>query len=212
MHKSWKIPKDKFERDAKSAGHRHNRLEDQVRHTRRGQQHSRTPSKIARRRPQNSRLPQGVGMRSWGRLQRPGGWSRSVLSSQGGLFKFEAVRKIRDLAMSEHSIELEQLASRVASAMYVEVSNGDDPFAEVKGIDQRHDREVGRKGDGGCQPEGVLRQGVLGELRQEGEQIGPARETQFFNRQKVCAAQKGGCRIAASTERARSLASCNDEA
>ena len=45
----------------------------------------------------------------------------------------------------------------------------------MKGIDQRHDREVGRKGIGG----------VLRELRQEGEQIGRARETQFFNRQKT---------------------------
>ena len=70
MHKSWKIPKDKFERDAKSAGHRHNRLEDQVRHTRRGQQHSQTLDKIARRRPQNSRLPKGVGVRSGRRLQK----------------------------------------------------------------------------------------------------------------------------------------------
>ena len=27
MHKSWNFPKDRFERDAKSVGHRHNRLE-----------------------------------------------------------------------------------------------------------------------------------------------------------------------------------------
>ena len=87
------------------------------------------------------RLPQGVGVRSWGRLQRPG----------GGLARFchcrEAcsdARKIRDLAMSEHSIELGQLVSRVA-AMYVEVSDGVDPFAEEKGIDQRQDRECGGK-------------------------------------------------------------------
>ena len=44
-----------------------------------------------------------------GACKRPGVWSRSVLSWHGGLFKFEAVRKIRDLTMSEHSIE--QLAS-----------------------------------------------------------------------------------------------------
>ena len=54
--------------------------------------------------------------------------SRLVLSLLGGMFKFEAVRKIRDFAMSEDSIELEQLASRVASAMHAEVSNGDDFF------------------------------------------------------------------------------------
>ena len=57
--------------------------------------------------------------------------SRSVLSSQGGLFKFEAVRKIR----GEHLLELEQLASLVASVLHAEVSNGDDPFfAKVKGL------------------------------------------------------------------------------
>ena len=133
MHKSWKIPKDKFEQDAKSAGTRHNRLEDQVRHTRRGQRHSQTPSKIARRRPRNSRLPQGVGVRSWRRLQRPGGWSRSILSWQGGRFKFEAVRKFRDLALNEHSTGLEHLASRVASTMYVEVSHGDDSLFFCQG-------------------------------------------------------------------------------
>jgi len=60
--------------------------------------------------------------------------SRSVLSSRGGLAKFEAVRKIRELAKSEHSLELAQLASRVASAMHAESSNGDDPFAKVKGL------------------------------------------------------------------------------
>lgn len=52
--------------------------------------------------------------------------SRMVL--QGGLLTFEAVRKIRNLAKSEHLVELEQLASRVASAMHAEVSNGDDLF------------------------------------------------------------------------------------
>merc|ERR1712136_434777 len=60
--------------------------------------------------------------------------SRSVLSLRGGLAKFEAVRKIRELAKSEHSLELAQLASRVASAMHDETSNGDDPFAKVKGL------------------------------------------------------------------------------
>ena len=51
--------------------------------------------------------------------------SRSVLSSRGGLAKFGAVRKIRELAKSEHSLELAQLASRVASAMHAETSTGD---------------------------------------------------------------------------------------
>ena len=57
-----------------------------------------------------------------------------MLSSRGGSAKFEAVRKIRELAKSEHSIELAQLASRVASAMHAETSNGDDLFAKVKGL------------------------------------------------------------------------------
>ena len=35
---------------------------------------------------------------------------------------------------SENSIELVQIASRVASAMYAETSYGDDPFAKVKGL------------------------------------------------------------------------------
>ena len=54
---------------------------------------------------------------------------RSVLSSHEGR-KFEAVRKIRELAKSEHSLELAQLASRVGSAMHADSSNGDDPFAK----------------------------------------------------------------------------------
>ena len=60
--------------------------------------------------------------------------SRSVLSSRKGRPKFEAVRKIRKLAKSEHSLELAQLASRVDHAMHAESSNGDDPFAKVKSL------------------------------------------------------------------------------
>ena len=93
--------------------------------------------------------------------------SRSVLSIEGELSRFEAVRKIR----REHSLELELLASRVASAVHAEGSNGDDLFFQGKGVDQRHDREVGRKGFGGCQPEGVRRQGALGDPRQEGDKM-----------------------------------------
>ena len=51
--------------------------------------------------------------------------SRSVLSPSGGLTKFEAVWKTKELAKSEHSLELAQLASRVASAMHAETSTGD---------------------------------------------------------------------------------------
>ena len=52
--------------------------------------------------------------------------NRSVLSSRGGL--------ARELTKSKHSIKLPQLASRVDSAMHAETSNGDDPFAKVKGL------------------------------------------------------------------------------
>ena len=46
--------------------------------------------------------------------------SRSVLSPSGGLTKFKAVWKTKELAKREHSFELARLASRVASAMHVE--------------------------------------------------------------------------------------------
>ena len=46
--------------------------------------------------------------------------SRSVRSPSGGLTKFEAVWKTKELAKSEHSFDLAQLASRVASAMHAE--------------------------------------------------------------------------------------------
>ena len=52
--------------------------------------------------------------------------NRSVLSSRGGL--------ATELSKSENLIELAQLASRVDSAMHAETSNGDDPFAKVKGL------------------------------------------------------------------------------
>ena len=60
--------------------------------------------------------------------------SRSVLSSHEGLTKFEAVKKITQLAKNKHSLELAQFASRVDSAMHAESSNGDDPFAKVKSL------------------------------------------------------------------------------
>ena len=49
--------------------------------------------------------------------------SRSVLLPSGGLTKFEAVWKTKELAKREHSPELTQLASRVASAMHVETGD-----------------------------------------------------------------------------------------
>ena len=52
--------------------------------------------------------------------------NRSMLSSSGG----SAI----ELTKSENSIGLTQLASRVVSTMHAETSNGDDPFAKVKGL------------------------------------------------------------------------------
>ena len=46
--------------------------------------------------------------------------SRSVLSPSGGLTKFEAVWKTKELAKSEHSFHLAQLASRAASGVHAE--------------------------------------------------------------------------------------------
>ena len=52
--------------------------------------------------------------------------NRSMLSSHGSL--------VSSLSKIEHSIGLTQLASRVDFAMHAETSNGDDPFAKVKGL------------------------------------------------------------------------------
>ena len=54
--------------------------------------------------------------------------SQSLLSSCLDLAKFEAVRRIRDLAKRKRCLELAQLASRLASAMHAQTSNGDNPF------------------------------------------------------------------------------------
>jgi predicted nucleic acid-binding Zn-ribbon protein len=61
-------------------------------------------------------------------------FSRSWLSSRSDLEKFEAVRKIRDLAKTLNSLELAQLGSRLTSAMHAQTTNGEDPFAKVKGL------------------------------------------------------------------------------
>ena len=49
--------------------------------------------------------------------------SRSVLLPSGGLAKFEAVWKTKELAKSEHSFDLAQLASRAASGMHAETGD-----------------------------------------------------------------------------------------
>jgi len=57
--------------------------------------------------------------------------ARSSLSSREDLANFEAVRLVRDLARSQHSTTLAQLASRMASVMR---AGGADPFQKVKGL------------------------------------------------------------------------------
>ena len=64
--------------------------------------------------------------------------NRSMLSSRGGL----AI----ELTKSENSIGLTQLPSRIDFAMHAETSNGDDPFAKVKGLISDMITEVGREG------------------------------------------------------------------
>jgi hypothetical protein len=58
----------------------------------------------------------------------------SSLSTGADLANFEAVRFIRDLARTENSPELAQLASRMASAVRFASAGGADPFAKVKGL------------------------------------------------------------------------------
>merc|ERR1719487_2761387 len=59
---------------------------------------------------------------------------RSSLSTGADLANFEAVRFVRDLARKENSVDLAQLASRMASAMRFASAGGADPFAKVKGL------------------------------------------------------------------------------
>lgn len=60
--------------------------------------------------------------------------SRSQLSTGADLAKFEAVRFIRDLARTQHSTLLAQLASQMSSAIRYGQSSGSDPFAKVKAL------------------------------------------------------------------------------
>jgi len=60
--------------------------------------------------------------------------SRSKLSTEADLAKFEAVRFIRDLARKENSVGLAQLASRMTSVIRFDESSGSDPFSKVKAL------------------------------------------------------------------------------
>merc|ERR1719162_2655789 len=60
--------------------------------------------------------------------------TRSRLTSGVDLASLEAVRFLKDLARNENFPELEQLASRMSSAMRMGAAVGDDVFAKVKGL------------------------------------------------------------------------------
>merc|ERR1719162_363963 len=60
--------------------------------------------------------------------------SHSGLATGTNLANFEAVRFIRDLARKQNSVELAQLASRMASAVRFASAGGSDPFAKVKSL------------------------------------------------------------------------------
>merc|ERR1719440_2499510 len=60
--------------------------------------------------------------------------ARTRLNSGADLASLEAVRFLKDLGRKENFPELEQLASRMSSAMRMGAAAGDDPFAKVKGL------------------------------------------------------------------------------
>jgi len=59
---------------------------------------------------------------------------RSSLATTADLANFEAVRFVRELAKTQHSSALAQLASHMAAAMRFSATNGEDPFAKVSGL------------------------------------------------------------------------------
>lgn len=91
----------------------------------------------------------GAAGQTYSFLQQNGQVSRSGLFTGADLANFEAVRYIRDLAKKENSVELAQLASRMASAMRFAHSRNADPFAKVKSLitDMISKLESDAKGD-----------------------------------------------------------------
>jgi chromosome segregation ATPase len=75
--------------------------------------------------------------------------SNVKLASGTDLANFEAVRFVRDLARKENSPALAQLANRMASAIRLGASAGDDPFGKVKGLirDMLHTLQKEAEGD-----------------------------------------------------------------
>jgi len=58
----------------------------------------------------------------------------SQIQTRVDLANFEVVNLIKRLAREQHSTILAQLASKIAATMRFGASNGDDPFAKVKGL------------------------------------------------------------------------------
>ena len=106
------------------------------------QQHLKIQRKIASQKPRSVRPPSRVGLRSWRRLRKRESCSQrkraelnpSVTVSLKSRFSSCLGQCFRCAKAWPNSIELAQLASRVASAMHAESANGDDPFAKVKGL------------------------------------------------------------------------------
>jgi len=59
---------------------------------------------------------------------------KSVLRTRADLKNFEVVNLVKHLADQEHSMELAQLAARIAASMRSAAALGEDPFAKVKGL------------------------------------------------------------------------------
>merc|ERR1719231_2096666 len=60
--------------------------------------------------------------------------SGSKLSSRADLAKLEVVTAVKNLAKTQHSAALAQLASRISAALRLGTSGGDDVFAKVKSL------------------------------------------------------------------------------
>ena len=89
--------------------------------------------------------------------------NRSVLSSRGGL----AI----ELTKSENSIELAQLASRVDFEIHAETSNGDDPFAKVKGLISDINKRLEEKASADATPKAFEAKHIFNSMHSEIEMM-----------------------------------------
>jgi len=74
-------------------------------------------------------------------------FAASKLQTHADLVGREVIEEVRRLAKQEHSSALAQLASRIAAIAHYGASNGEDPFAKIKGLIQdmiaKLEREAG---------------------------------------------------------------------